>query len=99
MMMNNIIEFVKPELLCVSVVLYFVGCMLKQSQTIKDKYIPVLLGVFGVVVCLFWVFGNSNINNYTDLLNALYTSIVQGVMTAGLSTYVNQIIKQYERDE
>ena len=30
---------------------------------------------------------------------AVFTSIVQGILTAGLSTYVNQIIKQAGKEE
>lgn len=37
-------KYVKPELLVVAVVLYFIGMGLKQSQTVKDKYIPLILG-------------------------------------------------------
>ena len=34
-------DYVKPELLVVALVLYFIGMWLKQSETVKDKYIPV----------------------------------------------------------
>ena len=35
-------DYVKPELLVVAVVLYFIGMWLKQSETVKDKYIPLI---------------------------------------------------------
>ena len=38
-MMEQIMNYVKPELIVVAVVLYFIGMGLKQSQTVKDKYI------------------------------------------------------------
>ena len=37
-------DYVKPELLVVAVVLYFIGMWLKQSETVKDKYIPLIMG-------------------------------------------------------
>ena len=37
-MMERIMNYVKPELIVVAVVLYFIGTGLKQSQTVKDKY-------------------------------------------------------------
>ena len=43
-MMERIMNYVKPELIVVAVVLYFIGTGLKQSQTVKDKYIPLILG-------------------------------------------------------
>ena len=37
-------DYVKPELLIVTAVLYFFGIALKQAEFIKDKYIPITLG-------------------------------------------------------
>ena len=34
-------DYVKPELLIVTAVLYFFGIALKQAEFIKDKYIPI----------------------------------------------------------
>ena len=42
-MMEQTMNYVKPELIVVAVVLYFIGMGLKQSQTVKDKYIPLIL--------------------------------------------------------
>ena len=49
--MDQIMNYVKPELLVVAVVLYFVGVFLKQAETVADKYIPGILGLLGVVIC------------------------------------------------
>ena len=45
-------DYVKPELLVVALVLYFIGMWLKQSETVKDKYIPLINGGIGVLICL-----------------------------------------------
>ena len=42
--MDQIMNYVKPELLVLAVVLYFVGVGMKKTETIADKYIPVSLG-------------------------------------------------------
>lgn len=55
--MDQILNYVKPELLIVAVVLYFIGAGLKKAQTFKDKYIPLILGVIGIVLCAIWVLG------------------------------------------
>ena len=47
-MMEQTMNYVKPELIVVAVVLYFIGMGLKQSQTVKDKYIPLILGGLGI---------------------------------------------------
>lgn len=44
-------DYVKPELLVVALVLYFIGMWLKQSETVKDKYIPLINGGIGVLIC------------------------------------------------
>ena len=52
--MEEIMKYVKPELLMVAVVLYFIGIGLKQSQAVRDKYIPLILGGIGIVLCAVW---------------------------------------------
>lgn len=97
--MEQIMNYVKPELMIVAVVLYFVGMGLKQAQAVKDKYIPLILGGVGVVLCAIWVIATSTIGNRQDIAMAVFTAIVQGILVAGLSTYVNQIIKQVQKTE
>lgn len=97
--MEQIMNYIKPELLVVAVVLYFIGMGLKKAQTFKDKYIPLILGVIGIVLCAIWVLGTSSLNTGQDIAMAIFTAIVQGILVAGLSTYINQVIKQTNKAE
>lgn len=97
--MEQIITYIKPELIIVAIALYFVGIGLKQSQGVKDKYIPLILGIIGIVLCLIWTLASSTICGIQNALMAIFTAIVQGVLVAGASTYVNQIIKQHKKTE
>lgn len=97
--MEQIMNYVKPELIVVAVVLYFIGMGLKQAQAVKDKYIPLILGGIGIVLCAIWVLATCTLSTGQDIAMAVFTSIVQGVLVAGLSTYVNQIIKQIGKTE
>ena len=99
MSMEQIVSYVKPELLIVAVALYFIGVWLKNAETVNDKYIPLLLGGIGIVMCGIWVLATSKIGSPQNIAMAVFTSIVQGVLVAGLSTYVNQIVKQLTKDE
>lgn len=90
----DIMNYIKPELIVVAIVLYIVGCGIKKAETVKDKYIPYILGISGIVLCAIWVLANSPIGTVQEVLMAIFTAIVQGVLVAGLSTYVNQLIKQ-----
>lgn len=97
--MEQIMNYVKPELIVVAIVLYFVGMGLKKAQAVSDKYIPLILGGVGIVLCAVWVFATGPLATGQDIAMAVFTSIIQGVLVAGLSTYVNQIIKQLQKTE
>lgn len=97
--MERIMNYVKPELIVVAVVLYFIGMGLKQAQAVKDKYIPIILGGIGIVLCAIWVLATSPLGTGQDIAMAVFTAIVQGVLVAGLSTYINQIVKQSSKSE
>ena len=97
--MEQIMNYIKPELLVVAVVLYFVGMGLKKAQYFSDRHIPFTLGVLGCALSALYVFGTSVISNPQEISMAIFTAIVQGLLVAGMSTYVNQIIKQYGKEE
>ena len=92
--MEQITNYVKPELIVVAIALYFVGMALKQAQAIKDKYIPLILGGISILICAMYVFATSTCSTPQDIVMAIFTTITQGILVAGLSTYVNQIVKQ-----
>lgn len=92
-------NYVKPELLIAAIVLYFIGIWLKQASFIKDKYIPLVLGISGIVICGIWVASTAVLKSIQDILAAVFASVTQGILVAGLSTYVNQIFKQLTKQE
>lgn len=81
-------DFIKPELLVLIPVLYFIGLGLKKSKA-KDEYIPLILGASGIVLAMLWVCGTSGIS-----LIGIFIAITQGILCAGATVYVNQLIKQ-----
>ena len=97
--MEMLMNYIKPELIVVAVVLYFIGIGLKKSEYVKDKFIPAVLGVVGIALCLLWVFSTTPITSQQTLAAALFLAIIQGILVAGLSTYVNQLLKQSCKDE
>lgn len=94
-----ILEFVKPELMVLVFVLYFIGTVLKDIKKFKDKFIPLVLMGVGIVLATLYVFATSKLGNSQEVAIAVFTGIVQGVIVAGLSTYVNQIYKQLAKKE
>ena len=92
-------DYVKPELLVVALVLYFIGMWLKQSETVKDKYIPLINGGIGVLICAIYVFATCGCSNGQDIALAVFTALTEGVLVAGLSTYVNHLLKHSNKED
>ena len=92
-------EYIKPELLVVAIVLYFIGMGIKNTEKISDKYIPLILGAIGIIISAIYVIATSQFNGYQSILMAIFTSIIQGILVAGLSVYANQITKKAKKEE
>lgn len=91
--MTNFEEYVKAELLVLVPVLYIIGMVIKNTEKINDKYIPAILGVVGILLSSLYVLAVEGLT-----LISVFTAITQGVLVAGASVYVNQIIKQKDRE-
>ena len=89
----NYQEFIKPELLILIPVLYFVGVAIKKS-TIRDSRIPFILGAVGVLLAGIYLLASTEINGLQGLATALFTALTQGILCAAASVYSNQLIKQ-----
>lgn len=87
--MEKLQDYIKPELLVLIPVLYILGLMLKKTEKINDKYIPVMLGIIGIVLCAIYVAAVSGI-----CLMSVFTAVTQGILVAGAAVYVNQLVKQ-----
>ena len=94
----NYQDYIKTELLILIPVLYFIGMGLKKSK-LPDKLIPFMLGMISVFLAALWVFSTTNIEGGKELALAFFTSITQGVLTAGTSVYANQLFVQAKKEE
>ncbi len=97
--MDPILEFVKPELMVLVPVLYFIGMGIKKTEWIKDKMIPLILGAVGILLSVFYVAANTVFESYRDVLMAIFVAVTQGILVAGCSVYINQLYKQGMSDE
>ncbi len=89
----EIYDFIKPELVILIPVLYLLGVGFKKSK-LKDNYIPLSLGIVAVLLSSLWVLATSDIFTFKDVALAIFTSITQGILTAGASVYINQLYIQ-----
>lgn len=86
-------EFVKPELLVLVPVLYLVGAGLKKSE-LKDKLIPAVLGLAGVLLAAMYIAATGTFAGVQDVIAGAFAALTQGILCAGASVYVNQVVKQ-----
>lgn len=96
--MEQIMNYVKPELLILIPVLYFIGMGLKKSK-MDDRYIPLCLGGVGVLLAILYVLSTAALGTMQDWLYAIFLGLTQGILCAGCSVYVNQLIKQGSKTE
>lgn len=92
----NYQEFIKPELLILIPVLYFIGMAIKKSNA-SNAIIPFILGGLGVVLSGIYLFAVDEINGKQAIATAIFTAFTQGVLVAAASVYTNQLIKQAAR--
>ncbi len=75
------IEYIVENALVLVPVLNVIGMIVKNTEKIPDKYIPLILLFFGVV-------------GTVAILGLTPHSVVQGVLVTGAAVYGNQIVKQ-----
>lgn len=94
MSIEELTNYIPQELLIVIPVLYVVGFFVKHTQRVSDKFIPLILGGVGIVVCMFFEFMAVGFG-----FEAVFDGIVQGILCAGLTVYINQVKKQVTKKE
>lgn len=88
-MENIILQYLKPELIVLIPVLYFIGLALKKAAFVKDNYIPLILGAISILLAFIYILAIEGWN-----MNVIWFSIVQGVLAGAGAVYFNQIYKQ-----
>ena len=82
----EVANYVVQNALILIPALYILGMILKSTQKISDKYIPITLLIFGVAGAI-------------GILGVSVDSIIQGILVTGATVYTNQLIKQSEKKE
>ena len=92
----NIMDFLKEGYFIVIVALYVIGIFVKKMETIKDKYIVVILMALSVIVAVLLTIINAQ---YKVDLEVILNGILQGILCWGVSVGVNQTVKQIGKTE
>lgn len=87
-------DYVRPEMLILIPALVVIGKIFSDADMVKNKYIPMLLGISGIVLGALYT-----ISLYGLSLDGIFSGIVQGILCAGTAVYGNQIYKQLGKEE
>ena len=77
----EITSYLSEKMFPLVIFLYVVGMILKSTERIKDKYIPLILLPIGVLFSLL-------------ITGLSVDGVIQGVLATGVTVYGNQVVKQ-----
>lgn len=78
------LEYISENGLVLVPVLNIIGMIVKNTEKIPDKYIPIILLVFGIMGTL-------------AIMGISAHSVIQGVLITGTAVYGNQLVKQLNK--
>ena len=81
----EITEYITQNALILIPVLYIIGMIIKGTEKISDKYIPLILLFFGV-------------GGTIGIMGLNADAVIQGVLVTGSTVYANQLLKQRVKD-
>lgn len=84
--MEMLKDYILDNALILIPAIYVIGAILKGTELIKDKYIPVILLPIGIVLGMLIV--GFTVNGF-----------IQGVLVTGVAVYANQLVKQTLKKE
>lgn len=88
--MEEMTQYIKADFAVLVAVLYCIGRGLKAIQRFPNQFIPLALTFCGIgLACLSVV---SRYASYGNWAAALFEGVVQGVLCAGMSVYLNEVI-------
>ncbi|SFD42125.1 phage holin family protein [Clostridium uliginosum] len=82
----DFLNYITNNALILIPALYIIGLIIKNTEKISDKYIPLVLLVIGIVGAMLLMGFNAN-------------AAIQGVLVTGVTVYTNQLLKQSKKQE
>ena len=84
--MEMLKDYILDNALILIPAIYVIGAILKGTELVKDKYIPVILLPIGIALGMILV--GFNVNGF-----------IQGILVTGVAVYANQLVKQALKEE
>lgn len=77
-----LLNYIVEDGLILIPVLYVIGYIIKQTNILSNRWIPLVLLVIGIIFSIF-------------LLNdPIVDRVIQGILIAGVTVFINQVKKQ-----
>ena len=83
----DFLNYIMANKLVLIPVLFIIGYIIQNTNSIKNKYIPLILLVVGIILSVL-MGGDTVVNN-----------IVQGVLVTGATVMTHQFIKQSSKND
>ncbi len=90
--MEIVLSYIKPEFMVIVCALYVLGRMFKQFQRIPNRWIPLLITAFGIFFA--GVHTAAIIDIYANMAQAVFDSLIQGILCSGMAVYAYELVKQ-----
>ena len=91
-----VLQYIRPELLVLVVVLYVIGMFIKNTKYIPDEMIPLFLGIISIFLTAIYVVSVSQKpTSYQEVFGMMFDIIIQGICCAAGAVYFNQLGKQH----
>lgn len=80
------INYITESALILIPVIFIIGTILKGTEKVSDKYIPIILLPIGIILSML-------------LIGFNIEGLIQGILVNGAAVYTNQLIKQSNKQE
>lgn len=80
------IEYITENAILLIPVLNIIGMIIKKTEKIPDKFIPLILLLFGIIGAV-------------AIIGITPAAVIQGVLVTGTAVYGNQVVKQIRKTE
>lgn len=82
----DIAKYITENALILIPALYVLGAILKNTDNIKNKYIPLILLPLGIMGAI-------------GIIGMNMEAVIQGILVTGATVYADQLIKQVGKNE
>lgn len=82
----EIIKYVTEQALVLIPALYVIGLIIKGTEKVSNKWIPVILLPLGVAGAIAFMGLNAN-------------AVIQGILVTGATVFADQVVKQVQKSE